>query len=164
MDDKDAEILNAIAKLKTGKSEAIEAETGIPKSTVHYRMSRLQEQGILSNDLYDVDLESLGLDLTVVSEITAEYAAGAHEEVGSQLGDVEGVNQVYCTMGDVDFIVVAHLPGREAVEELVEQFERIDAVEHTSSRFVISTVKDEPRPLNDVSMETLRDLVPDAAE
>ena len=155
MDEKDAKILKAIAKLGTGKSEAIEEETGIPKSTVHYRINRLRERGIVSNDLYDVDLEALGLELTVISEVTAEYEEGNHERVGSELGDIEGVNQVYFTMGDVDFIVIAHLPGRGMVEELINQYERIDEVERTSSMFVISTIKDEPHPLNDFSLDTL---------
>lgn len=159
MDRKDAEILQAIAELGTGTSEKIEAETGIPKSTVHYRINRLQEEGILENDLYDVNLENLGLDVTIITEITAEFDGGDHEPVGDALASIEGVNQVYFTMGEADFHVISHLPDRETVAEHIHQFENITAVQETSSRFVISTVKNEPRPLNDFSTDRLEEDV-----
>lgn len=47
--------------------------TGIPKSTVHYQLNRLHEEGLVTNDLYDVDLEAAGLTITVVSEILVRH-------------------------------------------------------------------------------------------
>jgi DNA-binding Lrp family transcriptional regulator len=62
-------------------------------------------------------------------------------------------------MGDTDFIVIAHLPSRDKVEELIEQYEVIEGVERTSSKFVISTIKSEPHPLRDFTLETLRESI-----
>ncbi len=159
MDEKDVRILAAVAKLGTGSPEKLSAETGIPKSTVHYRLGNLREEGVVTNDLLDVDLSSVGLSLTVITEVTAEYDEGYHDDVGRQLESIEGVNQVYFTMGDTDFVVISHLADRSMVESLVRQFEAIDEVARTSSKFVIKTIKDESRPLNDFETDTLlRDL------
>lgn len=69
MDEKDLRILKAIGTLESGSPDRITEETGIPKSTVHYRLERLQEQGIIKNDIFDIDFEKAGLNLTLITEV-----------------------------------------------------------------------------------------------
>ncbi|WP_458189083.1 Lrp/AsnC family transcriptional regulator [Haladaptatus sp. NG-WS-4] len=164
MDRRDVEILKAISDLGEPSPKTITAETGIPKSTVHYRVEKLREQGVIEDDLYNIDLEAIGLNLTVISEVMARYDEGYQETVGEKLSNIEGVNQVYFTMGDTDFIVIAHVAEREMVEALIREYERIDEVERTSSRFVISTIKNEFAPLRDYELETLVDIGTDDGE
>lgn len=161
MDERSVRILHAIAELGTGSPDDIAAHTGIPKSTVHYRISRLKEDGVVINDRYDVDLEKLGLGITVITEVIAEYDEEYHERVGEELAAIEGVNQVYFTMGDTDFIVIAHLTDRQMVHRLIRDYEVIDEVVRTSSKFVVETVKDESHPLNDFELETLLETAVD---
>lgn len=159
IDEKNIRILSAIAKHKTGSPDRITELTGIPKSTVHYRIQQLKEQGVITNDLFDIDLEKIELSITLLSEVRATYEEGYHELVGEKLGEIEGVNQVYFTLGDTDFVVISHLHSRQEVERLVEAFEAIDEIERTSSTFVITTVKDESNPIADYEMETLFELL-----
>ncbi|OLZ40261.1 transcriptional regulator [Natrinema saccharevitans] len=161
MDERNVRILQAVAELGTGSPDEISEYTDIPKSTVHYRLTKLKEDGVVSNDLLDVDLEALGLEITVVTEVIAEYDEQYHEDVGEQLAAIEGVNQVYFTMGDTDFIVIAHLADREMVHRLISDYEAIDEVVRTSSQFVVETVKDEPHPLNDFELETVVESIAD---
>jgi DNA-binding Lrp family transcriptional regulator len=159
MDEKDVRILAAIAKEGTASPEKIGEATGIPKSTVHYRLNQLRESGVIKNDIYDIDLEKVGLSITLISEIWAEFDEGYHKAVGEKLADVDGVNQVYFTMGDTDFVAIAHMANREMVETLVENYEAIDEIKRTSSKFVITTVKSEQNPLNDFDVELLIDAL-----
>ncbi|GAA1302576.1 Lrp/AsnC family transcriptional regulator [Streptomyces sanglieri] len=151
LDERDFEILCAIAECETSSSEAIHEATDIPKSTVHYRIQNMKENGVIKNDLLELDREKIGLEITVISEVWAEFGEGYHEEVGQKLSEVEGVNQVYFTMGDTDFIVIARLTSRDMVEHLVEDYESIDEIRRTSSKFAISTIKE------DVGIGSLRD-------
>lgn len=162
MDERNIRILQAIADLGSGSPDEISEYTDIPKSTVHYRLTKLKEDGIVTNDLFDVDLEKLGLEITVISEVIAEYEEQYHDEVGEKLADIEGVNQVYFTMGDTDFVVIAHLSDREMVQRLISDYEMIDEIVRTSSQFVVETVKDEPHPLNDFELETLVETTTDS--
>ncbi|MCO8244885.1 MULTISPECIES: Lrp/AsnC family transcriptional regulator [unclassified Haladaptatus] len=162
MDDKDLRILKAIGTLESGSPDKIADETGIPKSTVHYRLEKLQEEGIIKNEIFDIDFEQAGLNLTLITEVWAEYDSGYHRQVGDKLGDINGVNQVYFTLGDTDFILISHLASRGMVEELISEFEDVDEISRTSSKFVITTIKDESNPLNDYDIEGLKDaLLPD---
>jgi DNA-binding Lrp family transcriptional regulator len=161
MDEQDVEILKAVAEVGEPSPKAIEAETGIPKSTVHYRLEKLRENGIIEDELFNLDLEAIGLNLTVITEVMADYEEDYHEEVGEQLSAIPGVNQVYFTMGDTDFIVIAHLSSREMVEELVVAYEGIDAIQRTSTNFAITTIKNERIPFRNYDLDTLKDIVMD---
>ena len=157
MDERDVRILSAVAEGGTMSPEKLESATGIPKSTIHYRLDQLRDAGVVLDDLGNIDLKSVGLSITIISEVWAQFEEGYHETVGEKLAGVEGVNQVYFTMGDTDFVVIAHLANREMVERLVEEYEAIDEIRRTSSKFVITTIKDEQNPLNDYETETLTD-------
>lgn len=159
MDERDLKILKSIIDLGDPSPQLIEEEIDVPKSTVHYRLNKLREEGVVKNDLYELDLNKLGLSITVVSEVFAEYDEDYHERVGQQLSEIEGVNQVYFTMGDTDFIVISHLPNRESVERLIEDYESIDAITRTSSKFVISKIKNEPHALRDYGFDNLSELI-----
>jgi DNA-binding Lrp family transcriptional regulator len=160
MDEKDIRILLAISELATDNLEDLEEHTKIPKSTIHNRISKLRKEGILMNDLNDIDLDRVGLSITIISEVWAVFEEGYHQRVGEKLADIESVNQVYFIMGDTDFIVISHLSSREMVEELIEEYESIEQIRRTSSKFVIQTVKDERHPLNDFELETLLEILP----
>ncbi len=155
MDERDVRLLKAIAELGTGSPERLHEETGIPVSTIHYRLSNLREEGVITNDRYDLDLDKLGLGVTVIVEVHADYR-GSYEEFADRLLTVEGVTNVYFTMGETDFIVVARLSGSEMVERLIAEFEQLEGVERTDSTFVISAIE-EREALKSYELETLLD-------
>ncbi len=156
MDERDITLLKAISDLGTGSPEKLHKETEIPVSTIHYRLNNLREAGVITNDLYDIDIETFGLGVTVVIEVLADYS-GPYQDVGEKILDIEGVTQSYFTMGETDFIVIAHLTGPEMVERLITDFEAIEEVERTNSTFVISSMRDSTRPLESYDLETLLD-------
>lgn len=159
MDERDIKILSAIANLGSGSPDRLHEETDIPKSTIYYRLNNLREQGVIKNDLYDVDYEKIGLNVTIIAEVIAEYDEEYHERIGKKLSEIEGVSQVYFTMGETDFVVIAHLGNQEMVEGLISDFEAIDEVMRTRSTFAISTIKDEPRLLKNYSEEKLKSIL-----
>ncbi|MFC6734066.1 MULTISPECIES: Lrp/AsnC family transcriptional regulator [unclassified Haladaptatus] len=158
MDERDIEILKVLFELGDPSPKQIAAETGVPKSTVHYRLGKLREAGILKNDLYDVDLTEAGLGITVITEVMAEYEEDYQKTTGEKLAAIEGVSGVYFTMGDTDFVVIAHLPNSQFVSRLINSYEAVDGVSRTSSKFVITTIKNEPNPFNNYSLDTLQSV------
>ncbi|AAG19684.1 Lrp/AsnC family transcriptional regulator [Halobacterium salinarum] len=154
MDDRDITILKAIADLGTGSPEALQEETGIPVSTIHYRLNNLRDDGVITNDLYDINPDSIGLDVTVVLEVLTSYDGG-YEDVADEISAVEGVTQTFFTMGETDFVVVARLPGSDDVERLISDFEALDPVDRTNSTFVIDRHKDAQRALESYSLDSL---------
>ncbi len=154
MDERDVEILKAISDLETGSIERVSEATGIPVSTIHYRLNNLREAGVIENDLYDLDLDELGLGVTVVLEVLTSYDDG-HEAMGEEIAGVEGVTKVFFTMGETDFVVLARLPDSDDVERLISDFEALDHVDRTNSTFVVARERDTSRPLQSYSEGSL---------
>jgi DNA-binding Lrp family transcriptional regulator len=159
MDERDVRLLKAISDLGTGSPDRLHEETGIPVSTIHYRLNNLREAGVIENDLYDLDLDAVGLGVTVIVEVLADY--DRYEDISEKLLAVEGVTQLYFTMGETDFVVVARLPDSDDVERLVRDFESIPEVERTNSTFVIASLRDSARPLQSYGLDSLVDALAD---
>jgi DNA-binding Lrp family transcriptional regulator len=155
MDEKDIRILYTAIERGTQSPEDISNAIDVPKSTVHYRLENLKQEGVIKNELLDVDITDFGMMTKVISEIQAEYDEGYHNIVGDQLAEIEGINQVYFVMGDTDFVVIANIHSREMVEELISSYESIDEIKRTSSRFVIKTIKANGQPIRDFDLDTL---------
>ncbi len=154
MDERDVRLLKAIADLGTGSPEKLHEETDIPVSTIHYRLNNLKDAGVIENDLYDFDHEALGLGVTIIVEVLADYE-GPYDEFADRLLAVEGVTEAFFTMGETDFVVIARLSSSDTVERLISEFEEIDGVERTNSTFTIATLRDEPRAPATYDLETL---------
>jgi DNA-binding Lrp family transcriptional regulator len=159
MDERDVRLLRAIADLGTGSPEKLHEETDIPVSTIHYRLNNLRDEGVITNDLYDLDLEAVGLGVTVVVEILADL--GEREVVERELLDIEGVTHLFSTMGETDFIAVARLPDADQVGRLIDDFEHVATVERTNSTFVIEAIHEDARALGSYDLETLLDVLVD---
>ncbi|WP_368410769.1 Lrp/AsnC family transcriptional regulator [Haladaptatus salinisoli] len=159
MDSRDIEILKTVFELGDPSPRRIGEKIGIPKSTVHYRLSKLQEQGVLQNDLYEFDSKVAGFNITVITEVLAEYEPNYQQRVGEELSAIEGVSEVHFMMGDTDFIVVAHLPNSDHIQRLINEYEVIEGVERTSSKFVISTIKNEPNAIRNYDLKTLTEIL-----
>jgi len=49
---------------------------------------------------------------------------------------IPGVEEVYYTMGDIDFVAISRVQTRDQLNDLIEEIVSIDGVNETSSKFV----------------------------
>lgn len=156
MDEKDLIILKTAEELETTSTDRISEETEIPISTVHYRLNRLREEGIIRNDRLDIDLDKLGMGITVLVEVFTKGEQN-HRKSGEDIAAIEGVTKVFFTMGETDFVALARLPTRKSVERLISDFEALTEVSQTNSTFVISRELDSHYLLQHYSDDSLRE-------
>ena len=155
LDERDLEILWTISETGTRNIEKLEDMTGIPRSTISYRINNLRDKGVLANEVFDMDLEELGLELVVISEIHVDVRSHSIDDVGESIADIEGVNQVYYTMGETDFISIAYLPAHESIQRLMNEFGSLDGILRTNSKYVVGTYKNNRNPLSDYALDTI---------
>jgi Lrp/AsnC family transcriptional regulator, leucine-responsive regulatory protein len=154
MDEKDIQILKTLEELETTSTESVSEATGIPLSTIHYRVNKLREAGVITNDRLDLDLDEFGLGVTILVQVFTKDNQ-SHSESGKVIADIEGVTKVFFTMGGTDFIAIARLPDNDSVERLISDFEERDEIARTDSTFVIECELDSQYPLQQYSKETL---------
>ncbi|WP_440767267.1 Lrp/AsnC family transcriptional regulator [Natronorubrum sp. DTA7] len=159
LDENDLEILRELEQNDEKNLEELAAELDLSKSTIHYRLNRLKEDGVITDISADIDPQSLGLAMVVITEVNVSHERGYADEIGDGLVDVEGVQQVYYTMGDVDFVVISRVQNHDQMNEVIDDIVAIDGVNETSSRFVMRELKNGNRILENMSDEMIGNIL-----
>ncbi|GAA0254615.1 Lrp/AsnC family transcriptional regulator [Haladaptatus pallidirubidus] len=128
-------------------------ELELSKSAVHYRLNKMKESGVIKGITADLNPEPFELDMVAITEVSVTHEKGYSTDIGNKLADINGVEQVYYTMGDVDFMVLTRVQDRNRMNEVIDQMVAIDGVNETSSRFVMDEVKNNPKFMDNFSQE-----------
>ncbi|MHA1803037.1 MAG: Lrp/AsnC family transcriptional regulator [Promethearchaeota archaeon] len=131
--------LNEIAKRLSNEVSKIS------KSTVHYRIKRLEEEGVIKGYYAKVDPSKIGEDITIVVNIRAKFGKGYHERIGKKLSKIPGVWAVYFIFGENDFTVIARCKNRKELFEKMQILYNSEDVERTTTQIVGKVVKEDPR-------------------
>ncbi|AXG06361.1 Lrp/AsnC family transcriptional regulator [Haloplanus rubicundus] len=137
IDEKDLEILEQVENDFDVGLETLSQGLGLSKSAIHYRIEKLKENGIIEGVTADVDPLALGLEMVSITDVSVTHEEGYSENIGEKITTISGVEQVFYTMGDVDFVVVSRVQTRDQLNDLIEEIVAIDGVNETSSKFVM---------------------------
>jgi DNA-binding Lrp family transcriptional regulator len=137
LDETDLEILQRVEEDFDVNLKTLADDLDISKSAVHYRLKKLKESGVIEGVTADIDPFALGLEMAAITEVSVTHESGYSENIGEELQELRGIEQVYYTMGDVDFIVISRVQSRDQLHDLIELIVAIDGVNETSSKFVM---------------------------
>lgn len=157
----DLELLQCVEDDFDVSLDSLSDELGLSKSAVHYRLNKLKEQGVITGVTADLNPVPFGLDMVAITEVSVTHEQGYSQDIGTQLASIDGVEQVYYTMGDVDFVVISRVQNRVQMNEIIEAMVGIDGVNETSSRFVMDEVKSAPQVMPTLS-EKMQKVLLDA--
>lgn len=158
IDEVDLRLLEYIEEDFDVNLEELSEQLDFSKSAIHYRLNKLREKGVIAGVSADLDPLAFGLNMMILSDVSVTHNTGYAEEIGSQLTEIDGVQQVYYTMGDVDFVVISRVQNRDQMNRLIDEMVAIDGVNETSSRFVMRELKTDTTPLANMS-ENMKDAV-----
>lgn len=159
VDETDIEILRHLEKSGMKHVKRIAEDLEISKSTIYYRIDKLEEKGIIEGIRAELNPVALGLDIVVITNIEVGHEPGYAQEIGERLADIDGVCQVYYTMGDTDFMVVSRLPNRDRVNELIDNIVNVDGVNKTSSTFVMDEIRSGDTVIEKLSPEMVEEII-----
>jgi Lrp/AsnC family leucine-responsive transcriptional regulator len=101
----------------------IAEEAGVATTTVHQRVKRLTERGIITGTRIDVDWEALGLPVTAVISVTAPDDRPL-KEVAHGLRSISFVDSCYAVTGEFDLLVIVRARSSNHLGELLEEIRR----------------------------------------
>ena len=157
-DEVDLDLLKRIEQDFDVSLETLAEELDLSKSAVHYRLNKLKDEGVVTGISADIDPEPFGLEMVAITEVSVTHEQGYSEAIGEELNAIDGVEQVYYTMGDVDFITITRVQDRDQMNEVIESMVAIEGVNETSSRFVMDEIESHPTVLQNIS-ESIRENV-----
>jgi len=159
LDEVDLELLERIEADFDVSLDTLADELDLSRSAVHYRLEQLRERGVVEGVTADLDPTAFGLDMVAITEVSVTHEEGYSENIGTELADLDGVEQVYYTMGDVDFVVVSRVQNRSQMHDVIESMVGIDGVDETSSRFVMDEIQTRPQVAPVLSEESRSALI-----
>lgn len=137
LDETDLAILERVEDDFDVSLEMLAEELDLSKSAIHYRLNKLKDSDVIRGITADVDPLAFGLEMVSITDVSVTHESGYSEDIGEALADIQGVDQVYYTMGDVDFVVISRVQSREQLNDLIDHMVAVDGVNETSSRFVM---------------------------
>jgi DNA-binding Lrp family transcriptional regulator len=145
LDKIDVQILQALQENCRTPLEAIARNLGGPKSTVHYRIHRLEQAGVIEDYFAKVNATKVGKDYLVVVLVRGRYGPQYHERIGRRIAAIPGVWAVYYVLGDNDFILLVRANDREDYMRKLERIINMPDIERTATQVVAKVIKEDPR-------------------
>jgi len=118
---------------------------GVPKSTLHYRIKRLERDGVIEGYYAKASPLKLGYDYVAIVLVRARYGPHYHKRVGKKIAAIPGVWAVYYVLGEYDFVVLVRALNREDYMNKLEQLISMPDIERTSTQIAAKIVKEDPR-------------------
>lgn len=139
--------LKILAKLKENSKKTtahISAQTGIPVTTVHNRIKRMEKKGIIKKYTLELNHAVLGNNLTAYLMIhtTNMLANGLkvnQEDTAKEIKALSGIETVELLAGHGDILAKARVKDvNELNEKIMQEIRKIDGVDKTQTMVVLN--------------------------
>lgn len=118
-------------------------KTGLSSSTVHYRVNRLIEEGVITGFKACVNPLKVGKEILAISLITGRYGPDYSKKIGEKISRIPGVWATYFLLGNIDFAVLLRASSREELKDIVDSFIKIDEVERSNTYLILDRIKED---------------------
>ena len=117
----------------------------VPTSTVHYRVKRLEKDGIIDGYYAKINPELIGLDYITIIQILVTCKEYSDESIGEDLSKIPGVGAVYYSLGEQDFFVLTRSRNREEFLQILNKIMAVKGVLRTFTQVIAKVIKEDPR-------------------
>jgi len=144
IDDLDKKILDIlIADANTGL-ETIADALDISVGTVHNRIKRMKEEGVIIKIAPVIDAKRVGYDICVLIDVRIE--GGRLKVMEEKLSSHPNVCSIYDVTGDCDTTIIAKFRDTESLDDFVKGLAKEKHVLRTSTKLVLNVVKEGVTP------------------
>ncbi|MBU2477374.1 Lrp/AsnC family transcriptional regulator [Candidatus Micrarchaeota archaeon] len=144
MDHKSEQILELLRDNSRLSSREISRKTGIPLTTVHNRIKKMEEEGIIEKYSVEVNHEKLGLSLcgyvlcSIAHSIKKEVLWNELAEKIRKLGFVESVDVI---TGEMDLMIKLRAKNIQQLNKiLMKDLRAIEGINDTTTMVVLEEV------------------------
>jgi Lrp/AsnC family transcriptional regulator for asnA, asnC and gidA len=146
LDEKDIKILSLLRENARLTTNEISKELGIPPTTIHNRIKRMKQTGVIKRFTVDLDRKKIGRGLVAYVLCTVSYHASRGEkinqyEVAQLIQALPQVEEVSIVTGEIDIIVKVALKDVDELNDFViYKMRNIKGIEKTVTSVVLAEV------------------------
>ena len=106
LDEKDREIMEALMADGKAKIKVISRKLGLPMSTVHHRILKMEKEGVIARYAAIPDYRKIGLPIAAYIFVNVDYSKiDSQEDVAKEIKKLPNVLDVSIVSGEIDIIV-----------------------------------------------------------
>lgn len=143
LDSIDKRLLTELLKDARASLRRLAEEINVSPATLHNRLNRLVQEGIVKGFTSLIDYNKLGYNLTSI--IMVKVDGKRIVEFEKEVANIENVIAVYDVVGEYDVILIAKFRNVEDLDNFVKTLLKNPKVERTYTSIVLNTVKEDPR-------------------
>jgi len=145
LDEKDRAILKELEKDSRRSTKSIAKDLNIPRATVHERIRRMTERGIIKGFTVVPDFGKLGEPVTAFIFVSfLPNNNQSQRELADRISRLDGVHEVHLISGEHDILLKVRGESMERIGDLViDKIRQMDGVGRTLTCTCFATVKDE---------------------
>ncbi|MGB9965335.1 Lrp/AsnC family transcriptional regulator [Halobacterium sp. CBA1126] len=138
LDETDREILRALQADARKPFSEIAREIDMSSATVHDRVNRMEDAGVIRGYHADVDPKAAGLGTSAVVGLRVEQ--GREQDALDRLADIDGVQEIHLTTGEWDIVLRVYAEDTDTLRELMfEEIADVDGFARSQTMVVLAT-------------------------
>ncbi len=142
LDETDLKLIKALTEDSRASVRVLASRLGMAPSTVHARLRRLIETGIITRFTILIDPLMLGFEITALTLIQAD---GSHiEDVEKVVASNPYVIAVYDITGEFDVAVIAKFRSISELDRFLKELNKLPYVRRTVTSIAMRVVKEDP--------------------
>lgn len=143
-DEKDRIILTELKKNARNSTKNIATKVKIPRVTVHDRIQKMIEKGIIRSFNVKIDYKKIGLHSNVFIFVSFLYNTDVSQrELANRIAKIPGVYEVHIISGEYDLLLKVRGASLEDIGKLViDKLRQMNGVGRTLTCACFETVKE----------------------
>lgn len=143
IDELDKNILKALNKNARMSFRQVAKKLGISPATLHNKVRKLENSGILKGYIPLIDTESVGYNLMAI--IGLRVIQDKDIEVQKVISKLPHVGAIYEITGDWDLFLICYFRGRKDLTYFLKKELPLSNIERAITHLVLNVVKEEKR-------------------
>jgi len=143
LDDLDMKILSILMEDARRSVRDIARELGVAPATVHNRLKKLQQKGIIKGFMPIVNFSKLGYQVTAIIMISVE--GQRLRDLENELKQIKNVIAIYDITGEFDVLLIAKFKDVQALDFFVKDLLEREGIKKTVTHIAFNVVKEDFR-------------------
>ncbi|AEE95018.1 MULTISPECIES: Lrp/AsnC family transcriptional regulator [Acidianus] len=140
LDDVDRKIISILQQDSRISFSRLAKMLNLSESTIHMRIKRLREAGVIRGFCVDVDLDKVGMN--VLAFVLLKADPKKYEDILRKLAEIKEVFEIYDVTGEYYALLKVRVSDKEELAKVLDKIGNMEGVTSTYTMFVLRVIKE----------------------
>ncbi|MBL7169569.1 MAG: Lrp/AsnC family transcriptional regulator [Candidatus Aenigmarchaeota archaeon] len=146
LEKKDLQIINLLEKGGKLSTKKISRRLGIPQTTVHNRIKKLEKEGIIEGYKVVINKKKIGKGIGAYALVTINYPSSPdptfQESVAKQISLLPEIEEVSIVTGETDVLIKFYVSDTDQLNDfVVKKLRTIKGIDKTRTSIIMKQMK-----------------------